>query len=69
MKVSSKVKCLTKSTEEDRLSEPEAVDDNVDAVREDTKVHVKRPQRIASSSSDSLSLGIREPVYEVCFKF
>lgn len=47
------------------MSEPEAVDDNVDAVREDTKVHVKRPRRIASSSSDSLSLGIREPVYEV----
>ncbi|KAL9413283.1 hypothetical protein AB3S75_041870 [Citrus x aurantiifolia] len=65
VKVSSKVKCLTKSTDEDRLSESEAVDDDVDGVREDTKVHVKRPQRTASSSSDSLSLGIREPVYEV----
>ncbi|KAH9660291.1 Magnesium transporter MRS2-11 [Citrus sinensis] len=61
VKVSSKVKCLTESTDEDRLSESEAVDE----VREDTKVHVKRPQRTASSSSDSLSLGIREPVYEV----
>lgn len=67
VKVSSKVKCLTKSTDEDRLSESEAVDDDVDGVREDTKVHVKRPQRTASSSSDSLSLGIREPVYEVFF--
>lgn len=65
--VSSKVKCLTKSTDEDRLSESEAVDDDADEVREDTKVHVKRPQRTASSSSDSLSLGIREPVYEVFF--
>lgn len=65
VKVSSKVKCLTESTDEDRLSESEAVDDDVDGVREDTKVHVKRPQRTASSSSDSLSLGIREPVYEV----
>lgn len=63
VKVSSKVKCLTESTDEDRLSESEAVDE----VREDTKVHVKRPQRTASSSSDSLSLGIREPVYEVFF--
>lgn len=65
VKVSSKVKCLTESTDEDRLSESEAVDE----VREDTKVHVKRPQRTASSSSDSLSLGIREPVYEVFFFF
>lgn len=65
VKVSSKVKCLTESTDEDRLSESEAVDDDVDGVREDTKVHVKQPQRTASSSSDSLSLGIREPVYEV----
>lgn len=69
VKVSSKVKCLTESTDEDRLSESEAVDDDVDGVREDTKVHVKRPQRTASSSSDSLSLGIREPVYEVFFFF
>ncbi|KAJ4724972.1 Magnesium transporter MRS2-like protein [Melia azedarach] len=62
VKVSSKINCLTKSTEEDRLSEPETADDQVDGVREDTTV--QQPHRV-TSSSDSLSLGIREPFYEV----
>ncbi|KAI9194551.1 hypothetical protein LWI28_007042 [Acer negundo] len=51
-----------KSTEENRSSEPD-----VDGVREDTKVQVQNstsPQRIVTSSSDSSSLGIREPVFE-----
>lgn len=66
VKVSSKVRCLTKSTEENRWIEPENVaDDDVNGVREDIKV--QPPQRIVTSASDSLSLGIREPVYEVCF--
>ncbi|KAL5765629.1 hypothetical protein ACOSP7_016246 [Xanthoceras sorbifolium] len=73
VKVSSRVKCLTKSTEENRSIEPETVftgddDDVVDGVRDDAEVQVQNsttPQRIATSSSDSLSLGIREQVYEV----
>ncbi|XP_044479018.1 magnesium transporter MRS2-11, chloroplastic [Mangifera indica] len=64
VKVSSKVRCFTKSTEENRWIEPENVaDDDVNGVREDIKV--QPPQRIVTSASDSLSLGIREPVYEV----
>ncbi|XVF05266.1 hypothetical protein REPUB_Repub05bG0157100 [Reevesia pubescens] len=69
-----KIKCFARSsTEEDRLNEPEAftvehVGD--DGGREHPKVQqhqssVVATQRITSSSSDSLLLGIREPVYEV----
>ncbi|TXG73720.1 hypothetical protein EZV62_002299 [Acer yangbiense] len=72
VKVSSRVKCLTKSTEENWSSEPETVatgdDDDVDGVREDAKAQIQNitsPQRTVTSSSDSSSLGIREPVYEV----
>ncbi|KAJ0021625.1 hypothetical protein Pint_32013 [Pistacia integerrima] len=65
VKVSSRVRCLTKSTEENWWSEPETVAaDDVDGVREDTKVKPP-PQKIIASASDTLSLGIREPVYEV----
>lgn len=66
-KVSTKVRCLTKSTEENWWTEPETVAaDNVDGVREDAEIP-QSPQKIVASAGDSLSLGIREPVYEVCF--
>ncbi|KAJ7981095.1 Magnesium transporter MRS2-like protein [Quillaja saponaria] len=71
----SKVKCFTKSTEEEQLSEPETnVVSDSDEERDDpqapsqTFVATNGPfgsQRIVTSASDSLSLGIREPVYEV----
>ncbi|XP_044505713.1 magnesium transporter MRS2-11, chloroplastic-like isoform X2 [Mangifera indica] len=64
-KVSTKVRCLTKSTEENWWTEPETVAaDNVDGVREDAEIP-QSPQKIVASAGDSLSLGIREPVYEV----
>ncbi|KAA8550260.1 hypothetical protein F0562_001944 [Nyssa sinensis] len=78
VKLSSRVKCLTKSTEETQWSEPETLtsdgeesgdtvkvepDDSVDAHQQLNGP--TGPQRITTSSSDSLSLGIREPVYEV----
>ncbi|KAG8655157.1 magnesium transporter MRS2-11, chloroplastic isoform X2 [Manihot esculenta] len=71
-KVSSRVRCLTKSsTEEDRWSDSETLvsddgGDDRDAAREDAKVQQPQRERIAPISyGDSLSLGIREPVYEV----
>ncbi|KAG4113524.1 hypothetical protein ERO13_D13G228400v2 [Gossypium hirsutum] len=74
-----KIKCfITRSyTKEDRLNEPEtfsaedvAGGDDEDGGSEDLDLQQNRGSvvaspRIASSSSDSLSLGIREPVYEV----
>lgn len=71
LKVSARVRCLTKSsTEEDRWSESESFvsdgGDGGEAARDDTKGQ-HHQQRIATSYGDSLSLGIREPVYEVCF--
>lgn len=67
IKIAAKVKCFARSsTEEDQLSESKSLaadsDDAGEERREDGKV---QRQRFASSSSDSLSLGIREPVYEV----
>ncbi|KAJ7947914.1 Magnesium transporter MRS2-like protein [Quillaja saponaria] len=73
---SSKFKCFTKSTEEEQLSEPETIvvsdsDEATDDPQADGRSHVDTngpfgSQRIVmSSSGDSLSLGIREPVYEV----
>ncbi|XP_022752631.1 magnesium transporter MRS2-11, chloroplastic-like [Durio zibethinus] len=75
---SKRIKCFARSsTEEDRLNESETlvaenVGDDVDddGGREYPKVQqhqssVVATQRITSSSSDSLLLGIREPVYEV----
>ncbi|KAJ9188751.1 hypothetical protein P3X46_000117 [Hevea brasiliensis] len=69
-KVSSRVRCLTKpSTQEDRWNEPETLvpddGDGVEALRENAKVQHHQRDRIATSNGDSLSLGIREPVYEV----
>ncbi|XP_022728637.1 magnesium transporter MRS2-11, chloroplastic-like [Durio zibethinus] len=72
-----KIKCFARSsTEEDRLNEPERLaaenvgDDDDDGGREDPTLQqhqrsVVATQGITSSSSDSLTLGIREPVYEV----
>lgn len=71
--VVSRVKCSAKSTaDEDLLSEPETLasgggDDDA-KVQDQSSVAASRPigsPRVATSLSDSLSLGIREPVYEV----
>lgn len=71
--VVSRVKCSAKSTaDEDLLSEPETLasgggDDHA-KVQDQSSVAASRPigsPRVATSLSDSLSLGIREPVYEV----
>ncbi|XP_022755928.1 magnesium transporter MRS2-11, chloroplastic-like isoform X3 [Durio zibethinus] len=76
---SKRIKCFARSsTEQDRLSKPGTLaaenvgedDDDDDGEREDSKVQQKQSsavatQRITSSTSDSLLLGIREPVYEV----
>ncbi|CAK7329259.1 unnamed protein product [Dovyalis caffra] len=69
VKCSSRVKCLTRSTEEDRRSSSEQESslgsDSEDG--EDTKVQLQQNQRIPTTSSfgDSISVGIREPIYEV----
>ncbi|XP_021278465.1 magnesium transporter MRS2-11, chloroplastic [Herrania umbratica] len=72
-----KIKCFARSsTEEDCLNEPETLtaenvgEDDDGLGREDPKLQqsqssVVATQRITSSSSDSLLLGIREPIYEV----
>ncbi|KAJ6906593.1 magnesium transporter MRS2-11 [Populus alba x Populus x berolinensis] len=69
---SSRVKCLTKSTEEDRSEQESNLVSDSDVgeeaeIREDTKVQLQQNKRIPTTSSfgDSLSLGIREHVYEV----
>ncbi|KAI5577734.1 hypothetical protein BDE02_09G134500 [Populus trichocarpa] len=69
---SSRVKCLTKSTEEDRNEQESSLVSDSDVgeeaeIREDTKVQLQQNKRIPTTSSfgDSLSLGIREHVYEV----
>ncbi|KAK6936142.1 Mg2+ transporter protein, CorA-like/Zinc transport protein ZntB [Dillenia turbinata] len=72
---SSRVRCYTKSTEEDRWREPEILpNDVVEEVSNNGKAdeHRSRPftsgggsPRVVTSLTDSLSLGIREPVYEV----
>ncbi|KAH8497915.1 hypothetical protein H0E87_016993 [Populus deltoides] len=69
---SSRVKCLTKSTEEDRSEQESSLVSDSDVeeeaeIREDTKVQLQQNKRIPTTSSfgDSLSLGIREHVYEV----
>ncbi|KAK4607627.1 hypothetical protein RGQ29_001458 [Quercus rubra] len=75
--IQCKAKCSAKSTaEEGRLSEPETLAADGDESREDEKVEQHQSslatttlptgsKKDASSLSDSLSLGIREPVYEV----
>ncbi|CAK9186798.1 unnamed protein product [Ilex paraguariensis] len=75
-----KIKCLAKSTEDtepetltsdgDDDKSREAVkvgpqQDSVDVVRPELSISQSGSHRIATSSGDSLSLGIREPVYEV----
>lgn len=82
VKFSFKTKCLRSATEEDRWSESETLSDD-ETGNGDSKVHQRDKSttattstttttstgsmRVATSSGDSLSLGIREPVYEVCF--
>jgi magnesium transporter len=67
---------LTKSTEEDRNEQESSLVSDSDVgeeaeIREDTKVQLQQNKRIPTTSSfgDSLSLGIREHVYEVPFFF
>lgn len=79
--IQCKAKCSAKSTaEEDWLSEPETLAADGDEAREDENVEQHQSslatttlptgsKKVASSLSDSLSLGIREPVYEVFFFF
>uniref|UniRef100_A0A2P2JYC9 Magnesium transporter n=1 Tax=Rhizophora mucronata TaxID=61149 RepID=A0A2P2JYC9_RHIMU len=55
-------RCLTKSAEEDSWSDPDVLLSEAEVeAREDAKEVV----RISSSYGDSLTLGIRDPVYEV----
>ncbi|WCJ41683.1 Magnesium transporter MRS2-A chloroplastic [Euphorbia peplus] len=69
LKVADRVRCLTKSAEENQWSESESLSKDGGEVREDARVQhpeqQQQQQRIVPAYSDSLSLGIREPVYEV----
>ncbi|XP_031740722.1 magnesium transporter MRS2-11, chloroplastic isoform X2 [Cucumis sativus] len=77
VKLSSRTKCFSMSTEEDKWSESDAfvsdvdeggdLEDDIDiSVREDSPVATAASaQRISSSPSDYLSLAIPEQVYEV----
>ena len=74
-----KCTCLARSTEESQWSESETLagdDDADDASDDDVKIEPRNrdnnlvqqhssPRITTGSSSDLLSLGIREPVYEV----
>lgn len=79
MKLSSRTKCFSMSTEEEQWSESEALVSDVDGggdleddidigVQEDSSVATaaSAQKNSASSPSDYLSLAIREQVYEVC---
>lgn len=77
MKLSSRTKCFSMSTEEDQWSESEALasdvdeggdrEDDIGVQQESSVATATSTQRISSSSpSDYLSLAIRESVYEVC---
>lgn len=69
-----RVKCLAKSTEEERWTGTETLTSSAGDVVDSDKsenhqnsVEDIGAQRTSTASySDSLSLGIREPVYEVC---
>lgn len=69
---SPRANCFRSATEEDRSSEPEAVSDDDDRGLVDDKTASTTSGAslgvTTSFSGDSLSLGIREPVYEVCCK-
>lgn len=62
--------CFRSATEEDRSSAPEAFSDDDDRDLVDVKTAPTTSggslSVTTSFSGDSLSLGIREPVYEVC---
>ena len=69
------MKCFSKSTEEDRFSDSETLTGDADD-RQASVATTGASHRIGASSTDILSLGIREPVYEVwktllqfCFVF
>ena len=59
-----RVKCFSKSTEEDRFSDSETLTGDADD-RQASVATTGASHRIGASSTDILSLGIREPVYEV----
>lgn len=64
-----KVKCVAKSTEEETeleaLVKDDEDDDDVAIRREYSNGSASSQKTVSTSSGDSLSLGIREPVYEV----
>lgn len=71
-------KCFGRSIEEDQLREQDGfgtgadADDigfNKDERRQNDVASIKSQKLPATFSSDSLSLGIRDPVYEVCLFF
>ncbi|XP_021812198.1 magnesium transporter MRS2-11, chloroplastic [Prunus avium] len=76
--LSPRPKCFRSATEEDRFSEPETPSDDEEARSDDevqvnsqhhasttTKTATRSGGSLRVTTSDSLSLGIREPVYEV----
>ncbi|KAL1213379.1 Magnesium transporter MRS2-11 [Cardamine amara subsp. amara] len=68
LKVLSRSKCLAKSptTAEDFVGDYESLNVSDDDVSDGDNIEREDPKKIiSSSSSDSTSLGIREPVYEV----
>ncbi|KAM5584353.1 magnesium transporter MRS2-11, chloroplastic [Rosa sericea] len=66
---SARAKCFKSATEEDRFSEPETVSDDEAGDRDNVKTASTATggslNVTTSFTGDSLSLGIREPVYEV----
>lgn len=70
----SRVMCLAKPTEEERWTGTETLTSSADDVVDSDKAENHQnsvedigAQRASTASySDSLSLGIREPIYEVC---
>uniref|UniRef100_A0A803QMN6 Magnesium transporter n=1 Tax=Cannabis sativa TaxID=3483 RepID=A0A803QMN6_CANSA len=64
LRVSWRAKCVRSATQEDNRSESDdAVSEDQSSISADSKVSQLKVN--TTSSSDSLSLGIREPVYEV----
>ncbi|CAN0916604.1 Magnesium transporter MRS2-11, chloroplastic [Linum grandiflorum] len=67
LKICSRIRCLTKSTPPETLVPAEGDDpsEDADAGVQDQKQQRLPPTSSSSSFGDALSLGIREPVYEV----
>ncbi|XP_057954186.1 magnesium transporter MRS2-11, chloroplastic [Malania oleifera] len=66
LRLSFRVKCSTKSSEEDRWSQLESISSDSEEGGDQSQPEPRQNSlRNAASSGDGLSLGIREPVYEV----